>query len=125
MANPVVYVVEDDEAVRNALALLICSQGWEVRVFDSASAFLEAGLPPKESLPCLLLDLDLGDMNGAELQEYLQAQEHNLPTIVVTAKPDHSLARRASDAGARAVVSKPFEATDLIREIEQALRPAS
>ena len=121
MADPEVYVVDDDDAVRCALSMLIGAHGWGVHVFDSAAAFLKAGIPTDETGTCLVLDIDLGGMNGAELLEYLQATGHALPAIMVTARPGSTLARRACAAGASAVVGKPVEANDLIAAIHQAI----
>lgn len=121
MTDPVIYVVDDDDAVRSALSMLIGAQGWGVRVFDSAAAFLEAGIPADKTGTCLVLDIDLAGMNGAELLEYLRAAGHALPAIILTAGPESGLARRASIAGASAVVGKPFVADDFIAAIQQAI----
>lgn len=123
VADPVVYIVDDDDAVRSALSMLIGAQGWGVHVFGSAAAFLDAGIPSDEMGTCLLLDIDLAGMNGTELLEYLRAAGHALPTVMVTARPKSGLARRAGAAGASAVLGKPFVANDLIAAIHQAIDP--
>lgn len=122
MTDSVIYIVDDDEGVRTALAALITARGWHARAFDSASAFLAEGIAPGISRACLLIDLELNGMNGAELQEHMRNQGHTLPTIILTARPDHTNARRATAAGATVVLGKPIEADDLFQAIANAMR---
>lgn len=121
--NPVVYVVDDDDAVRAALSMLIEAQGWGVYLFESAAAFLKADVPSHGTGACLVLDVDLEGMNGAELLEYLRGAGHALPAVIVTAQPEIGIAQRMAAAGASAVLGKPFVANDLIAAIHQAIDP--
>ncbi|MFV8836148.1 response regulator [Aquisalimonas sp.] len=121
MAHPVVYIIDNDEAVRSALGALIKAHGWSARSFDSASAFLEAGIPAEASATCLLVDVELDGMSGVELQDHLLELGHALPTVIVTARPDQPVIRRKQAGGALTVLGKPFEADDLIQAIGAAM----
>ncbi len=120
MRDAMIHIVEDDEAVRSALHLLMRSFGWCVCTYDSAEAFLENSV--QSSAPdCLLLDLDLPGMNGAELVEALAAKQSEVPVIVLTGQRDSQLAARARRAGALEVLEKPLFGEKLIGSIERAL----
>jgi len=116
---PNICIVDDDEAVRGALRLLVRSFGWQARSFSSAREFLEA--LPEGKPDCLLLDLNMPEMNGAELQERLASQGISIPVIVITGQKDLKLLARSRAAGARALISKPFQDEELKACIEQAL----
>lgn len=117
---PVIFIVDDDEAVRLALTMLIESCGWKAQAFTSAAEFLAASARNGRS-HCLLLDLDMPGMNGAELLERLAADGRWLPTIVVSGFADSPLAARARRAGVRAVLKKPFNDQLLIGHLREAL----
>lgn len=117
-----ILIVDDDADVRAALTLLLEAHHLNVRAFDSALAFLRAEPGPDDA--CLLLDLHMPFLDGATLQELLDQNQEQLPTIVLTAYPDGALARRALASGARALLSKPVSAADLLREIESVLSNA-
>ena len=85
-----VYIVDDGDAVRSALSLLIRAYGWEAQAHASAESFLEDDVVAEES--CLLLDLDMPGMNGAELCEHLKGARSAIPVLVVTAHQDDPLA---------------------------------
>jgi two-component system response regulator FixJ len=120
MRDTVIAIVDDDEAVRGSLQLLLQSLGWQTTVFDSAEHFqshLEGiGVPG-----CLLLDLDMPGMNGADLLEDLAVKRPSLPVVVISGLSDSPLAARARRSGALDVLSKPFDADVLKRSIERAL----
>lgn len=120
-AVPLIYVVEDNEAVRTSLKMLMETCGWQVKLFAHASDFLARlpSHPPR--LCCLLLDIQLPDINGAELQEQLQARHWQAPTILLTAQPQNPLVQRALNAGALSVMGKPFEARELLDRIRSSL----
>lgn len=118
-AAATVYIVDDDAAVRDALSLLVLSCGWRPYACASAEEFLESY--SRERNACLLLDLQMPGMSGADLQESLAEMGLTLPTIIITAHPEQALALRARAAGALAVVSKPFRQGELLLHIEQAL----
>lgn len=114
-----VFIVDDDVAVRNAVTLLVQSLGLRPQAYDSAEAFLQAYNPASGG--CLVLDLYMPGMNGVELQHELVARGIKIPVIVITAFKDDPLIRRAREAGARTVLTKPFQQQVLLRSIESAL----
>ncbi|TVP52459.1 MAG: response regulator [Halomonadaceae bacterium] len=118
---PLIYVVEDNCAIRDSLELLLHTCGWQVHLFAHGSDFLDQ-LPIEPQQPCcLLLDIHLPDINGAELQEQLQARLWPASTILLTAQPHNPLVQRALNAGAVTVMGKPFEARDLLQLIRATL----
>ena len=117
-----VYIVDDDDAVRSALSLLIRAYGWEAQAHASAESFLEDDVVAEES--CLLLDLDMPGMNGAELCEHLKGARSAIPVLVVTAHQDDPLAARALAAGAQAIIPKPVDDEALVGMVRQCLDEA-
>ncbi len=113
--NPIVFVVDDDHRMREALSSLICSVGLRVAVFASASEFLESEKP--DSPACLLLDLELPDISGLELQQQLAAREAP-PIVFITGHGDIPSSVRAMKAGAIEFLSKPFGEQEVLRAIE-------
>ena len=114
-----VFVVDDDDAMRDGLAFLIRAAGYEARTFDSAQAFLDACGPTMRG--CLLLDVRMPGMSGLELQEQLQSRRITLPVIIVTAYANVPMAVRAMQGGAFDFIEKPFDDTVLINRIRTAL----
>jgi RNA polymerase sigma factor (sigma-70 family) len=119
IAEPTVFVVDDDEAMRSSLKWLIESTGMAVRTFDSADAFL-AGYSP-DWTGCLLLDVRMPGMSGLELQAYLAQAGYRLPVIIITGHGDVAMAVKAMQAGALDFVEKPFHDEDLLASIHRAL----
>ncbi len=113
-----VWVVDDDEAVRDSMRVLLESHGLTVRDFASARAFL-ADQAPAEG--CLLLDLHMPEMSGLELLEKLRSEHVRIPTIIMTGRSDAGLRARAQRAGAVAFLDKPVDEDELLGSIEQAL----
>lgn len=118
---PVVHIVDDDQAVRSSLELLAEAQGWDARVFSSAAEYLESRAYLNGGPACLIVDLQMPDIDGAELLETLQYRCCQLPAIVLTAWPDGKLARRARAAGVYRVIAKPFDPHDWVRSVEELL----
>ncbi|EIC21700.1 response regulator FixJ [Thiorhodovibrio frisius] len=114
-----VYVVDDDEAMRESLQWLIESDGMRVRTFGSADAFLSACEPGWSG--CLLLDVRMPGMSGLELQAYLSRRSICLPVIVITGHGDVAMAVRAMKAGALDFIEKPFNDDALLGSIRRAL----
>jgi two-component system response regulator FixJ len=115
----VVHVIDDDEAVRQSLAFLLTSAGFAVRVYQSASAFLEA---VKSIQPgCIVTDIRMPGISGLELQRQLGAQHILLPVIVMTGHGDIALAVEAMKAGAVDFIEKPFNDETLIAAIRSAI----
>jgi FixJ family two-component response regulator len=117
--NPIVYVVDDDESVREALASLLRSAGRDVETFASAKAFLENNLPDMPS--CLVLDVRMPGLSGLDLQQRLTEIYTRIPIIFITAHGDIPTSVRAIKAGAVEFLTKPFRDEDLLRAINEAL----
>jgi len=118
-AEPVVFVVDDDEAMRNSLKWLIESTGMSVRTYGSADEFLANYYPGRAG--CLLLDVRMPGMSGLELQGQLARQAIRLPVIIITGHGDVGMAVRAMKAGAVDFIEKPFNDEALLSSIRQAL----
>jgi FixJ family two-component response regulator len=114
-----IYIVEDDEPVRDSLVALLESEGFAAVSYRSAEEFL-AHFHPDGGV-CLLLDLDLPGKNGLDLLEILGARSHHLPVIVITGKADIRARARALDLGAAAVFVKPANPDVVIATIRQAV----
>lgn len=115
-----VFVVDDDAAVRESLAMLLQSVGLEVAVYPNARAFLDAF--DSDQPGCLIADLRMPGMNGLELQERLAARQAIIPVIVLTGHGDVPAAVRALKGGAVDFVEKPFDPAALVERVHQALR---
>jgi FixJ family two-component response regulator len=118
--NPVVYVVDDDISVREALSSLIRSAGLRVETFSSAREFL--GQSPSEGPSCLVLDVRLPDLNGLALQQELAAINNQIPIIFITGHGDIPTSVRAMKAGAMEFLTKPFENQELLDAIQEAIK---
>jgi DNA-binding NtrC family response regulator len=120
---PQVYVVDDDVSVREALSSLIRSAGLTVRTFASASESLR-GLE-KEQPGCLVLDIQLPDINGFELQQRLATDHIQIPIIFLTGHGDIPMSVRAIKAGAVEFLTKPFDDEYLLETIRTAIARGS
>jgi FixJ family two-component response regulator len=116
--RPVVFVVDDDYRVREALSSLISSAGLDVAAFGSATEFLDSEKP--DSPACLVLDLELPGTNGLELQREL-ATGNAPPIIFITGHGDIPSSVRAMKAGAIEFLSKPFDDEELLHAIDAAI----
>jgi two-component system response regulator FixJ len=114
-----VFVVDDDPGVLDALGLLLRSDGLRSRGFASATAFLDTYDP--DASGCLILDLRMPEMSGAELQSRLLSMDSHLPVIFVTAHGDVPTAVSAMKAGAVDFIQKPFTDEKLLDKVHQAL----
>lgn len=114
-----VYVVDDDEAIRHSLELLIGAIGLQTGVFPDAGSFLEIYEP--ELRGCIVADLRMPGMNGLELQEELITRDCRMPLIFLTGHGDVPAAVRALKKGATDFLVKPFNPTVLLERIQQAL----
>src|ERR1700745_684876 len=118
-----VYVLDDDVSVREAVGSLIRSAGLSVRTFASPHEFL-ARLR-KERPSCLVLDIQLPDINGFELQQELATKDIQIPIIFLTGHGDIPMSVRAIKAGALEFLTKPFEDEYLLEAIRGAItRPS-
>lgn len=116
----VVYVVDDDEAIRDSLRLLMRSVGLRSEVFANASDFLKSLDPARHA--CLLADIRMPGMSGLELQQELNERHIEIPTIFITGHGDVPMAVNAIRAGAIDFIQKPFRDQDLIDRIHEALQ---
>jgi two-component system, LuxR family, response regulator FixJ len=117
--SPIVHIVDDDAAVRQSLAFLLGSAGLAVRLYDSATAFLD-GLPGLKG-GCLITDLRMPGMTGLELLHELRIKACGLPAIVVTGHGDVPLAVEAMKAGAVDFIEKPFDQKAILSAVHAAL----
>jgi FixJ family two-component response regulator len=117
--TPVVYIVDDDVSVREALEVLIQDSGWQPLAFASASEFLSH--PRMPSASCLILDVTLPDLNGLELQRAIVADQPDMPIIFITGYGDVPTSVRAMKAGAVEFLTKPFADEDLLSAVRNAL----
>jgi FixJ family two-component response regulator len=116
--QPIIYVLDDDYRVREALVSLLSSLGLRVEVFASAAEYLE--FAKADSPACLILDLELPGMNGLELQQKI-ADDDAPPIIFVTGHGDVPSSVRAMKAGAIEFLLKPFDNQELLRSINAAI----
>jgi len=114
-----VYVIDDDAAMRDSLDFLLGSAGFTVRLFDSASTFLNE--LPELAFGCVITDIRMPGIDGIELLRRLNSSARKLPAIVMTGHGDVPLAVEAMKLGALDFLEKPFEDERLIGMIETAL----
>lgn len=117
--QPTVFVVDDDQAVRNALHFTISSAGYNVELHTNAQEFLKAFKP--DSPGCLVLDVRMPGMSGLHLQKKLTERDVHLPIIFLTGHGDVPMAVRAMKQGAFQFLEKPFNNTALLDSIRHAL----
>ena len=118
-----VYVVDDDQGLRDSLHWLLEAAGLAVRTFSKAQALLDE-LDATFELPlgCALIDLRLPGMSGLDLLEHMRSQAIDLPVIMITGHGDVRAAVRAMKAGAMEFIEKPFDEQYLLRRVNEAVR---
>jgi len=114
-----IYVVDDDEAMRDSMTWLLEGEDYHVACFDSAESFLKARRDDMRG--CLILDVRMPEMSGLELHEKLEALGSQLPVIFVTGHGDVPMAVSALQRGACDFIEKPFHNEDLLSRIVRAL----
>ena len=115
-----IYVVDDDEAVRDSLEALLLAEGFAVQGFESAEAFLSEGKPP--AVACCLLDVRMPGKDGLTLLGELGDWSKTTPVIVMTGHGDVPMAVKAMKLGAVDFIEKPFDANVMLTTIRSALR---
>ena len=118
--NPRIVVIDDDDSVSEPIRMLVELRGWEAKSYHSCEAFLadfDTDNPPS----CMILDLYFPRMSGAQLQQSLVEKGIRIPTIVLTARPDGSVAQSSIEAGALEIITKPVDGNQLIEKIEAAI----
>jgi FixJ family two-component response regulator len=118
-----IAIVDDDPSVLKALARLLRSRDLLARTFTSARDFLAA--IPEGQPECLIVDLQMPDMDGLELQHQLMLDGIHIPTIVITAHNEPGVRERCSSVGAFALLAKPLQDTLLLTTINDARRSAN
>jgi FixJ family two-component response regulator len=113
-----VFIIDDDDEVREAIGLLMSSVGLPVEKFDSARAYLDAFDPKRPG--CLVLDVRMRGMSGLELQERLAAEPVHPPIVMITGHGDVPMAVRAVKAGAVDFLEKPFNDQQLLDAVHRA-----
>jgi FixJ family two-component response regulator len=124
--KPLISIVDDDEAVREATKGLMRALGFRAKTFGSAEDFLN--FDRLHSTACLIVDVQMPQMSGLDLHRRLVQSGVSIPTILITAYPDDSVRARALKAGVIAYLTKPFTKDDLLVYIHSALargRPGS
>jgi two-component system response regulator FixJ len=119
-SDPAIYIVDDDDDVRDSLKVLLECEDYRVHTFDSAIKFLASD--PQHMTGCLLADIRMPDMDGLELQDELLKRKVELPVIIITGHGDVPLAVRAMRAGAIDFLEKPFRGDALLESIRRAFQ---
>jgi two-component system, LuxR family, response regulator FixJ len=117
--EPVIYVIDDDEAVRQSLEFLLKTAGMTARGFESAAAFLE--VLPQISSGCIVTDVRMPDVTGIDLLRRVKELGSDIPVIVITGHGDVSLAVEAMKIGAVDFLEKPFDDDALLAAVRAAL----
>ena len=118
-STPVIYVIDDDISVREALAALFSSMGWQSETFASAKAFLSHRRDVGPG--CLVLDLNLPDINGLDLQMHIAGDQALMPVVIITAYGDVRCVVQAMKAGACEFLTKPLNNECLLNAVRMAI----
>jgi FixJ family two-component response regulator len=119
MTRPLVFLIDDDEDVRDALALLLRTMGLAVEAYENAASFLAREAP--ERFGCVVTDVRMAGMSGLHLLERLQADASGLPVVVITGHGDVAACRRALRGGAVDFLTKPIDEHALLEAIDAGL----
>jgi two-component system, LuxR family, response regulator FixJ len=114
-----IFIVDDDDATRDSLRLLLDAEGFDAQDFAAGRPFLDDARPAAGD--CLILDVNMPGMNGLEVLDEWRRRGDNLPVIIVTGRFDPTTRRRAEASGALAVIEKPHEAGELLTLVRTAL----
>ncbi len=119
MPASLVHVVDDDPAMRDSVGFLLGTEGFEVRLYETATDFLRRLVEPAAG--CVLTDIRMPGLNGLELLRRLRASGHKLPVIMMTGHGDVPLAVEAMKLGACDFIEKPFDDEALLQALRSAL----
>lgn len=117
--GPVIHIIDDDAALRQALSRLLTASGYRTVVYESGTAFLERA--PGNDAGCILLDVHMPGLTGLQLQEHLVRNASILPIVFLSGNGDIAMSVRAIKAGAEDFLSKPIAKEDLIEAIGRAM----
>ncbi len=118
--DPLISIIDDDTSVREATKGFVRSMGYAAEAFASAEEYLESDRVADTA--CLITDIQMPAMSGADLQDRLIADGYRMPIIFVTAFPDSKMRARVLNAGACGFLTKPFSDESLIECLDKALR---
>jgi two-component system response regulator FixJ len=118
-----VFIVDDDPDIRDSLSLLLSASGYSTKAYESATAFLASDAP--ESVGCLIVDVQMPEMDGIALQKELVGRRSPLQVVVMTGHADIPIAVGAMKAGAVDFLEKPFDEPVLLDSVRRALDRAS
>jgi two-component system response regulator FixJ len=121
-SDPVVHLIDDDDAVRDAVSVLLRTRGLQVRAYASAEDFL--GSAPAEAPGCVLTDVQMPQMTGLELLRRLGSARAVLPVIVMTGRSERTMADEAIRQGAVAFIDKPFAPDEIVAAVRRAIEGA-
>jgi FixJ family two-component response regulator len=118
-SQPLIAIVDDDQAVGNAIEVLMRSIGLVARAFSSGEEFLRSSELSRTG--CLIVDFDMPSMSGLDLHNDLSRRGKEIPTVLITAYPSDDIRVRALQAGVICYLPKPFDESDLLNCIQTAL----
>lgn len=120
---PLVVIVDDDASLRRATCSLVRSLGYDVHDYGTAESFLASG--DADHADCLITDINMPGLSGIDLKHALTGRGCSLPVLLMTASTDIDVLDRAACCGAIRTLHKPFDCSDLIDTLEDAIGPAS
>jgi len=119
-SDPTIFVVDDEQAIQEALQTLLESVGYQVKTYPSGEAFFEDYLPSRAG--CLILDISMPNLSGTEIQSQLKGRGIRLPVIMISGQASVSMAVQAMKSGAVDVLEKPFADELLLQSVREALQ---
>lgn len=120
MSEPIVFIIDDDPSVRKAISRLVNASGMATEEFESARDFLSSNR--LEGPGCIILDVQMPEMTGPELQEELSRREYIMPVIFLSAHGDVPITAKAMKKGAIDFLTKPVDANELIEAVQISLK---
>ena len=120
MSDPVIYIIDDDRSVRQAISLFLSSAGYNVLSFSSSEEFLEQELIDETG--CIILDVNLEGKTGLELQDELISLDYNLPVIFITGRGNVRMSVATMKKGAVNFLEKPFNDEELLKSVDDAFQ---
>jgi FixJ family two-component response regulator len=117
--DPVISIIDDDEAARSAVAALVRASGYQTLTYESAESFLAS--PGLSCSSCIITDVQMPGLTGIELKHRLDAAACRTPVIMITARVEERLHAQARDSGAFGFLRKPFKASVLMDCVRRAL----
>jgi two-component system, LuxR family, response regulator FixJ len=118
-----IYVVDDDYDVLTSLRFLLETEGFDVRIFRSASALLNSSV--RRDADCLIVDYKMAGIDGLELAQRLRGLDVHTPIVMITGYPDENITTKASSAGVRKVLLKPNLEDNLVECVRNAINPGA